>query len=342
MLTMRAQTILNLIVSDYIREATPVASDALLRRHDLGISSATIRNDIMELEQEGFLKRPHPSAGTVPLDKAYRLHVETIFIDGPIGLPFEVQLSIKRRLSAMEKDIDEWRDAAAAMLAGLVGNMAIATFPTAKESRVRHIELISLKDVLGLLIVVLEQAKVKRHLVKFEDPIDAADIQVLSNKLNSLLQGLSTREIEAKTMELTAPEENVVGTTIEILRDEEHSQHRDHFLAGLKNLLTQPEFADRDDVDAIIEGVEDGSLAQAVLTEAPAVESVVRVVIGQENNGDILWPLSVVLGRYGIPGELNGIIGAIGPVRMEYPRTIASVDLMTNLMTNLVQTVHPD
>ena len=79
-----------------------------------------------------------------------------------------------------------------------------------------------------------------------------------------------------------------------------------------------------------------------MLTEAPAVESVVRVVIGQENNGDILWPLSVVLGRYGIPGELNGIIGAIGPVRMEYPRTIASVDLMTNLMTNLVQTVHPD
>ena len=341
MLTTREQTILNLIVSDYIREATPVASEALMRRHELGVSSATIRNDVMELEQGGFLRRPHPSAGAVPLDKAYRLYVETISVDGPTGLPFDVQLSIKKRLSKVERDIDEWRDVAAAILAGLVGNMAIATFPSAKESRVRHIELISLKDVLGLLIVVLEQAKVKRQLVRFEGPIDSADIPLISNKLNSLLQGLSTREIEGKAMELTAAEEDVVDTTIDILRDEERSQHRDHFLAGLKNLLAQPEFAEKDDVDAIIEGFDDGSLAQAVLTEAPD-GSVVRVCIGQENDGDMLWPLSVVLGRYGIPGELNGVIGAIGPVRMEYGRTIASVEFMTNLMTNLVETVRAD
>ena len=181
MLSSREQIILNLIVSDYIREATPIASESLARRYDLGVSSATIRNDVMELEQSGFLTRPHPSGGAIPLDKAYRLYVEKISVDGPSNLPSDVQTSIKQRLREVERDIDEWRHVAAAVLAGLVGNMAIATFPTSKESRIRHIELIGLKDVVGLLIVVFEQAKVKQQLVRFEDPIDPADIQIISN-----------------------------------------------------------------------------------------------------------------------------------------------------------------
>ena len=338
-LSFRERNILNLIVSDYIREATPVASEALARRHDLGVSSATIRNDVMDLEQNGFLTRPHPSAGAVPLDKAYRLHVETISVDGPFRLPPDMEASAKQRLSEAEHDIDEWRTEAAAVLAGLVGNMAIATLPSANETRIRHIELVSLKDVLGLLIIVLEQAKVRQQLVRFESPIAPNEMQTISNKLNALLGGMSFREIETKPLELSTTEEDVVETTVDILRDEEASRYNDHFLAGLRNLLSQPEFEDKDSLEVVIRSVEDGSLGRAVLAQAPE-GSVVRVVIGRENDGDVLWPLSVVLGRYGILGELNGVIGAIGPVRMEYGRTIAGVEYMSTLMTDLVETVH--
>ncbi|MYB48146.1 MAG: heat-inducible transcription repressor HrcA [Dehalococcoidia bacterium] len=338
-LSIRERTILNLIVSDYIREAIPVASEALARRHDLGVSSATIRNDVMDLEQNGFLTRPHPSAGAIPLDKAYRLHVETISVDGPSRLPSEVQSSARQRLNVAERDIDEWRNEAADVLAGLVGNMAIATFPSSDETRIRHIELVSLKDVLGLLIIVLEQAKVRQQLVRFEMPVAPAEMQTISNKLNALLRGMSSREIETKPLELSTAEEDVVGTTVDILREEEASRYNDHFLAGLRNLLSQPEFEDKDSLEVVIRSIEDGSLGRAVLAQAPD-GSVIRVVIGRENAGDMLWPLSIVLRRYGIPGEMNGVIGAIGPVRMEYGRTIAGVEFMSALMTDLVETVH--
>ena len=338
-LSIRERTILNLIVSDYIREAIPVASEALARRHDLGVSSATIRNDVMDLEQNGFLTRPHPSAGAIPLDKAYRLHVETISVDGPSRLPSEVQFSARQRLNVAERDIDEWRNEAADVLAGLVGNMAIATFPSSDETRIRHIELVSLKDVLGLLIIVLEQAKVRQQLVRFEMPVAPAEMQTISNKLNALLRGMSSREIETKPLELSTAEEDVVGTTVDILREEEASRYNDHFLAGLRNLLSQPEFEDKDSLEVVIRSIEDGSLGRAVLAQAPD-GSVIRVVIGRENAGDMLWPLSIVLRRYGIPGEMNGVIGAIGPVRMEYGRTIAGVEFMSALMTDLVETVH--
>lgn len=339
-ITFRERTILNLIVSDYIREATPVASDALVRRHDLGVSPTTIRNDVMDLEHNGFLTRPHPSAGAVPLDKAYRLYVETISLEGPSSLPFEARSSAKRRLSEAEHDIDEWRNEAAAVLAGLVGNMAIATFPASNEIRIRHVELVSLKDVLGLLVVVLEQARVRQQFVRFEVPVPPAEVQTISNKLNALLRGMSSREIEMRPLELSATEEDVVGTTVDILREEEKSRYKDYFLAGLRNLLSQQEFGDKDALEVVVQSVEDGSLGHAVLAQAPE-GSVVRVVIGRENDGVVLWPLSVVLGRYGIPGEMDGIIGAIGPVRMEYERAMAGVEFMTTLMTELVETVHP-
>ena len=264
-LSFRERTILNLIVSDYIREATPVASDALARRHGLGVSSATIRNDVMDLEQNGFLTRPHASAGAVPLDKAYRLHVETISVARPSRLAPDVQSSVKRRLSEAERDIDEWRNEAAAVLAGLVGNMAIATFPSSDETRIRHIELVSLKDVLGLLVIVLEQAKVRQQFVRFENPVPPAEMQTISNKLNALLRGMSSREIETRPLELSAAEEDVVDTTVDILREEEAARYKDHFLAGLRNLLSQPEFEDKDTLEIVIRSMEDGSLGRAVI-----------------------------------------------------------------------------
>jgi heat-inducible transcriptional repressor len=292
----------------------------------------------MELEQEGYLARPHSSAGTVPLDKAYRLYVESMSAMQMYRVPRDVKVGVRERLIEVERDIDEWSNVAATILASLVGNMGIATFPRAPESRVRHLQLVGLQDVMGLLVVVLEQARVRQQIVRLKQPVEPADIDSTINKLNSLLQGRTSHEIETSAMDLSPLEESLVDSTVEILKEEDSASRPDYYLLGLANVLRQPEFADNEEVGEIVGAIEDGSLAQAVMNEAPE-GTIVRVVIGHENRGDMLQPLSVVLSQYGIPGEASGVVGAIGPMRMEYDRTIAAVELMVDLMSDLVEGV---
>ena len=338
MLTARAEKILNLIVGDYIKKATPIPSQAIAREHNLGVSPATIRNDVVELEQEGFISRPHQSAGSVPLDKGYRVYVESVVSTQAHRIPSGIRASIRTQLREVEQDIEGWTSVAAAVLARLVGNMAIATFPKAPESRVRHIELVGLQEFLSLLIVVFQQARLRRQLIRLQEPVDSEDLQVSARRVSELIQGLTWKEIVSNEMALSPLEQQLVSTTVVMQKEEDQSNYRDHYLDGLGNLLRQPEFADNRQVREFVQGVEDGSLAEAVLKETPEM-GVVRVVIGQENRGDMLWPLSVVIGRYGVPGDASGVVGVIGPVRMEYTRTIASVELMANVMSGLAESV---
>ena len=338
MLTARAKKILNLIVGDYIKEAAPIASESIARNHELGVSPATIRNDVVELEHGGFITRPHPSAGSVPLDRGYRFYVESVSERKAEQIPAQVRESIQMEMIEVERDIDEWSSVAAAVLARLVNNMAIATFPKARESRVKHVELVGLQDFLALLIVVFEQARLRRQLIRLQVPMAPAELLESANRVNARLVGLNRREIESMELNLDPLEEELVSTTVVMLGDEDRAEHRDHYLDGLRNLLAQPEFADKERMHGFVRAVEDGSLAQAILDETPEV-GVTRVVIGQENRGDMLWPLSVVIGQYGIPGEAVGAVGAVGPMRMEYTKTIAGVELMADVMSGLVEGV---
>ena len=338
-LTTRKRDILNLIVEDYIEGSAPVASETIARKHKLGVSPATIRNEVAGLEHEGYITRPHPSAGSVPADKAYRLYVETVVPTRPNKIPPNVRASIRQQLIEVECDIDEWTSVAAAVLAGLVGNLAIATFPKARESRLKHIELVPLQDFLALLIVVFEQARMKRQLIRMKQPKPPTELRRSTNKLNELLLGLSRREIESKEMVLSPLEQELVATTVVMLKEEDHSEHLGHYLDGLRNLLGQPEFSEKEQVHALVEGIEDGSLARAILDKAPE-SSTVRVVIGQESREDMLWPLSIVIGQYGEAGVAVGAVGAIGPVRMEYTKAVVGVELMAGMMNELAERVH--
>ena len=339
MLTARETDILNLIVDDYIKAGTPIASESLVRNHDLGVSSATIRNDVVELEQEGYITRPHPSAGSVPLDRGYRLYVETVASPRVQSISPSRSASIRKRLIDVERDIEEWTSVAAAVLAGLVDNMAIATFPRAHEARVRHVQLVALQEFLALIIVVFEEARLRRHLIRLKEPVDRPVLEMTSNKVTEMLHGLSRQQIESMEMSLSPLEEELVDTTVLMLKDEDQAGASDHYVDGLSNLLAQPEFGEKETMRSVVEGLEDGSLALAILAEAPKA-GVVRVVIGQENRGDVLWPLSVVIGQYGIPSEAAGTVGAVGPVRMEYARAIAGVELMALVMSEMVESVH--
>ena len=339
MLTTRQESILKLIVEGHVRTAAPIGSATIAKAHDLGVSPATIRKDVAALEVAGYIKRPHASSGSLPLDKAYRHYVESVVSAQVDQVPKGFGSAMRRELSGVERDVEEWASAAAGILARRVGNMAIATFPKAKESRVKHLEIVYLQDFLALLIVVLEQARLRRQLIRLDQPIEQEELNAPSNRVRSELTGLTRREIESKAMMLTPLEADVVEATVLILREEDEAAYRDHYVDGMRNLLNQPEFAENDKVRAMVQSVEDGSLVRAVLDETPG-EGAVRVIIGEENKGNLLWPLSVVICRYGIPGEAIGAVGAVGPTRMEYSKTIASVRLLSSVMSDLVEAVH--
>ena len=167
-MTERKKQILRLIVGDYIKEAAPIASESIARKHGLGVSSATIRNDVADLDQDGYITRPHSSAGSVPLDKGYRLYVESMEVMQVSHFAPSVAASIRGQLIEVHRDVGQWASVAAVVLARLVGNMAIATFTKAPETRVKHIDLVRLRDFLALLIVVFQQATLRRQLIHFE------------------------------------------------------------------------------------------------------------------------------------------------------------------------------
>ena len=338
MVTRRQETILRLIVNDYISTAAPISSDVIARHRELGVSPATIRNDVADLEERDYLMRPHTSAGSVPLDKAYRFYVESILTLEDAHLPYEVQAAVRRELNRIEREIDEWTNVAAAVLAKIVGNMAIATFPMATQPRVKHVELVPIRDILAMLIVVLEQAGLRRQLIRLQKPSPPEELEASVNRVKSRITGLTRSEIEALGADSTPLEDDVIDATLVILREEDTAIYRDYYVDGLRNLLSQPEFAHNDRMRSLVEGLEDGSLVKEILGERPD-GGVVKVVIGHENNGDVLSPLSVVLCGYGIPDRAYGAVGAIGPTRMEYSRAIAGVRLMSAILSDMVESV---
>ncbi len=339
MLTERQELILKIIVADYTRTATPIASEAVARSEGLDVSSATVRNDVAALREQGYLANPHTSAGSVPLDKAYRFFVESIEPVTDTAIPQSARASARRQLQNILQNLDEWANVSAAVLSGLVGNMAIATFPKARETRVRYIDLVPIQDLLVMLIVVLEQARLHRQLIRLPHPMEAYEIEESTARLRSYMLGHNQREIESQQVPLTPLEEELVEATVTVLQEEERAAYHDHYVDGMRNLLSQPEFAENERARAIVEGVEDGSLAQTILAETPE-GGVLRVIIGHEHPDDALSPLSVVVCQYGMPHRAVGALGVVGPTRMEYIRTIAGVRFLSAAMSELLESVY--
>ena len=339
MLTKRQELILKIIIADYTRTATPIASEAVARKRELSVSSATVRNDVAVLRDNGYVAHPHTSAGSVPLDKAYRFFVESIQPVMDTAIPQNARDRAREQLQHVLQNLDEWANVSAAVLSGLVGNMAIATFPKAQETRVRHLDIVRIQDLLVMLIVVLEQARLHRQLIRLPHPMATDELEESTTRLRSYLMGHNQHEIDLQQMHLTPLEEELVEATVTVLQEEEKAVYHDHYVDGIRNLLSQPEFAENERARAIVEGVEDGSLAQTILSETPE-GGVLRVIIGHEYPDDAMLPLSVVVCQYGHPHHAVGALGVVGPTRMEYTRTIAGVRFVSSAMSELLENVY--
>ena len=337
MLKSRTSTVLNILVKEYIDSATPIASEDIVRRSPWKVSAATIRNEMAELEEGGYILRPHISAGGIPSDKGYRFFVESLE-DSP-ELPEALRHEIRDRFSGAPSHQETWVQLAAAVLSRMAGNMAIVTLPRATFSRIKQVQLIYIQEFLALLIVVLQQARVRQQLLPLEGPVTQDELSEVSNKLNDGLSGLTYTEIHGKQMELTPFEEMIMDQVASTLRDADAESALDHSVDGLRLLLAQPEFGETQRAREVVEILEERVLLKSILSEVPRQGSV-EVIIGAENREEPLRPFSVVLSQYGIPGEASGAIGVVGPTRMGYGNAIGGVKYLSSFLSGLVMRIH--
>lgn len=336
-LTKRREAVLRIIVGKYIATAAPVASETICRNYDLEVSPATIRNDMAYLEKEGYIARPHTSAGTVPLDKAYRYYVESLAMD--VKLPSDEQRRIRNMFREVDEEFEKWLKLAAAIVARLVRNAALVTFPKSNQPRFRHLELISIHESLALLVLVLSNTILRRQLLSFNEPVAQEELNILANKFNATYSGLTSSEIVREQVELSAAEERVLDTVVGIMAAEDEMEYDEPYLDGLRLMLGQPEFVNRDRMLSIMELMEAKDWLNSLFSHRLSREGV-HVVIGEENRNDALRDLSLVFGRYGIPGEVGGAVMVIGPTRMDYRRAISSVGYVSKVLSDLVAGVY--
>ena len=332
MLSERKEHILRIIVGEYISLASPVGSEAIARSYGLGVSAATIRNEMARLEEDGYIIRPHISGGSVPSDRGYRYYVESMVQE---EVPLEEQRMLSHLFHQVERELAEWNRLAAALLARMVHNVAIVTSPKAAASRIKHLELVALQESLVLLILLLQQAKLKQQLIAFDEVISQGELGTISRKLSVLFQGSTRSQVLARSEGLSPIEEQVKNAIVQIMAGEDEQRYEEPYIEGLRHILTQPEFAHAQNMLCLMEVLESRDMVRYLLPEM-LVEGGVRVIIGAENREDAMKECSMVVTQYGVPGEVNGVLGVIGPRRMPYGRAISSVRYMGSLMSDLV------
>jgi heat-inducible transcriptional repressor len=329
--TYRRETVLRVIVEDYITGAVPVASKAIAEKYGLKVSPATIRNDTAYLERAGYIIHPHHSAGSVPTDKAYRYYVE--LIGEGIELP-SVEEYLTYQISQEAKEgLEHWLKTVAALLARLVHNLVVITSPKAVRCRFKHLDLVALEDFVALLIVVLYEAKVRRQVLSFNRKVSQDELTQLANKLTSTYAGMTSDEILIKGEVLSSEERQISECLAEITASEDKLEYGEPYLEGLRLLLSHPEFADSPRVLRILEVLEGEDWLKNMFGQGFS-KGEVKVVIGEENPEPALQDLSLVTSQYGVPDKGSGIVGVIGPKRMDYARTISSLNCLSALLSD--------
>jgi heat-inducible transcriptional repressor len=340
MLTRREEGILKVVVAEHISTAAPVGSGVIARKYPIGLSPATIRSEMACLEEEGYITQPHPSAGRIPLEKGYRYYVETLMAGEE--LPQEEQLLIRCQLQQVGKELDEWLRLVIVILSRMVHNMALVTSPRAKQPRLKYLELVSLQEFLALLLLIFREARLKQRIIAFEEAVSQEELSAISNRLSATLAGLTSSEISALSLELSPIEEQVMEAVVEIMAAEaaEGEQWGEELqVGGLHYFLGQPEFAATSKALGIMELCESKELLRVALP-SPPVEEELRLVIGRENKGEAMHECSVVLGCYGLPNEVSGTIGVVGPTRMDYERAVSAVRFLSATMSEIVSDIY--
>jgi heat-inducible transcriptional repressor len=330
----RRLAVLRAIVEDYVATEAPVGSKGLVERHGLGVSPATIRNDMAALEEEGFITQPHTSAGRVPTDKGYRLFVD--------------RLSTLKPMSAAEKraiatildgavDLDDVVQRSVRLLAQLTRQVAVVQYPTLSRSTVRHVELVALSDTRLLVVLILSTGRVEQRLLELDTPLAEDQLAELRARVNRAATGEIIADASTALRESVGPEDTgalpaIVETLVEAMSD--HRSTERLAVGGAANLARYGDSFDSA-VRPLLEALEEHVVLLKLLGEA-GVADTVTVRIGHEGPYQELSSTSVVATGYGPRDEAIARLGIVGPTRMDYPGTMASVRAVARYVSRIL------
>lgn len=334
-LTERQETILALIIHEYIDSAQPVGSKSLVEHYGLGVSSATVRAEMGLLTDEGMLRQPHTSAGRVPSEEGYRYFVRRLLRE--TELPADEKRLISHQFHQARSDVDEWLRLAAAVLARHSRVASVVTAPHAERAIYKHLELISTQARQVLLVLVLQGGEVRQQMLTLAESFDQPRLTQVAEDINRACVGRDAQGVSAHAALVSDLEQEVTRLVADIIARADAVSAGAIVHDGIANVLTQPEFADAGAARSALRLLEEHSFLEEVLAKAlsPNVGGV-QVVIGGEGAWEELKDCSMILARYGAAGYATGALGVLGPTRMAYGRTISAVRYVAGLMSDLL------
>lgn len=333
----RKLKILQAIIKDFITTAEPIGSRTLSKKYDLGISSATIRNEMADLEELGFLAQPHTSAGRIPSDKGYRLYVDHLMDIN--NLAKNQRETIKRSFMASMGELEQAIVQSSKILSQMTKLTSIVLSPQFRESKLKHIQLLPIDDENILLVIVSESSTIKNAILRVKEPYTEDSLQMISKVLNVKLKGRTIDEISNMNMIDIQNEINkfnsvfqlVMPTLISTLEDMVNVQL---YLDGLTNIFSLPEYSNISKAREFMAMMDHKENITDILMNR---KNEVDITIGKENKNEEMKECSLITATYHLNGRLVGKIGVIGPTRMDYENIISIVDFMRKNLTNILK-----
>lgn len=334
----RKNKILRAIVQDYIATAEPVGSRTIAKKFDLGISPATIRNEMADMEEMGLIEQPHTSAGRIPVDAGYRYYVDCL-MEHP-KLSIKDKSVIEQETTKRIAEIQEVISKTSKLLSQLTSLTSIVISPHRGKSAFNRMHFLPYQPGQAIMVVVKDNGVVENQIVDIGDNVTAEELQRIADVFNNKIKGHSMTDVRHNLLreiysELTR-QRSLIDHALELLTtvfDEPEEDKNKVYLDGALNMLNQPEFRDVEKVRSLLQVFEEDERVKKILV--PVTDGL-NVTIGGENNVKELQNCSVISATYQIDGEPVGSIGVIGPTRMDYAKAMAMVDFMTKSLTELL------
>lgn len=335
-LSERKKKILRAVIESYVQNAEPVGSKAVAELAGLDVSSATIRNDMADLEEQGYLEQPHTSAGRIPSAKGYRLYVNELMDDYKLSIQETDRLNeaLNLKMQALDRVIDE----AGRVVAKLTQYPAFALAAGPEKMTIRRFDLLLVEENAFIAVVMTDTNAVRNKLFRLEETVTAAQLQMLSTLLNTSFTGLALAELGPQLEKVAqhAGDESfhlielAVSFAAEVLED---LAHRPIHTAGIANLLDHPEYQSLDKAQPLMSFLSDEELS---LLPIQQVEEGASILIGPENVAEELKDSSVVMASYDLGDGMKGLIGVVGPTRMDYAKISARLNYFARGLSNLM------
>ncbi|NWG16179.1 MAG: heat-inducible transcription repressor HrcA [Chloroflexi bacterium] len=332
-LTKRQEEILSLIVRSFTQSPEPISSKYLAENFNLGVSSATIRNEMAVLEDLGYISAPHTSAGRVPTEIGYRYFVKRLLDASDLSAAEQSRITEKFQGQALATD--QWMRTTVTTLARASHIAALVTAPIAETHRFKHLELIAIQGRLVLMVLVLHGGSVNQQMLTLAESVPQARLSEVANQINAHFPGLNANEVRMKGIMMGVLEREITDLAADLMEKADNNQTILIYRDGLSEIINS--FDNTEGAQQAVRVFEERAFMNTILAEilTPLVNCV-QVIIAGEGRWEELKHLSMVLSRYGIPGQMSGAVGVLGPTRIDYGRAISTVRYISNLMSDMM------